>query len=262
MTLRNSIVERFKIGEIPVLACFDADRGFPKPLVIISHGFRGSKENLRERAAALAKLGYYAVAIDNCGHGERPGPGFLSQVSRDGALDMVEVRRLIKETADDIPAIVDYFAGDKLINGQRVGLVGVSMGGFVTFRALTFEKRIKVAAPIIASPFWDDLPAEVPVLSTSEARDALTTYARRYSPAHYPDQFFPRPLLIQIGEVDQHYNGAKVKRFYHELQGRYRSAVEKVQLIVHEGVGHTFTEPMWVNAVNWLQKYLQPKAST
>lgn len=256
MTIRNSIVKRFKIDKIPVLVCFDVDRGFPKPLVIISHGFRGSKEDLRERAAALANFGYYAVAIDNCGHGERTGPDFLSQVYRDGELDMVEVRRLIKKTADDIPTIIDYFEVDKLIDGQRVGMVGVSMGGFVTFRALTFEKRIKAAAPIIASPFWDDLPAEVPVLSTPEARLALTAYAQRYNPAYYPDQFFPRPLLIQIGEEDQHYNGAKVKRFYHGLKGRYRTDAEKVKLIVHEGVGHTFTEPMWVNAVDWLQKYL------
>ena len=35
-------------------------------------------------------------------------------------------------------------------------MVGVSMGGFIAFRALVIDDRIGVAAPVIASPYFDE----------------------------------------------------------------------------------------------------------
>ena len=239
------------VSGIPFLVCFKQDTTSPKPLIILSHGFSRSKDDMKDKLKVLVSMGYYAVAIDNRGHGERADHDFMSQVFQDDKLDVHLVRRLIKETADDIHTLIDHFATNKQVDAQRIGMLGVSMGGFVTFRALVIEKRIKVAAPIIASPYWDDLPAGVPVLDTPEAKQALTAYARQYSPAHHPQAFFPRPVLMQIGGQDDHYDGERVKQFYRELKHHYREADEHVQLIVHDDIGHEFTELMWENAINW-----------
>jgi cephalosporin-C deacetylase-like acetyl esterase len=72
-------------------------------------------------------------------------------------IDVYQVRRLVKETADDIPIIIDHFEANKQVDAQRIGMLGVSMGGYVAFRALIIEERIGVAMPIIASPNWKEL---------------------------------------------------------------------------------------------------------
>jgi dienelactone hydrolase len=253
---RGLVTEDYLISEIPVIACFRQDEGAPKPLVILSHGFGKSKEDLKDELEMLAHMGYYAVAMDNRGHGKRAEPAFGSQVFHDGLLNVYQVRRLIKETADDIPSIIDHFKENKQVNARRIGMLGVSMGGFAAFRALVIEERIGVVAPIIASPYWDELPEDVPVLATPEAAERLTAYAREYSPARYPERFFPRPILIQVGEKDNHYNVERVKQFHQEIKRYYHGSDKSVKLTVHENVGHKFTEPMWTNAVEWFQDYL------
>jgi dienelactone hydrolase len=253
---RGLVTEDYLISEIPVLACFRQDEGTPKPLVILSHGFGGAKEDLKDEMEMLADMGYYAVAMDNHGHGNRVGPDFASRVFQHDLLNVYQVRRLIKETADDIPSIIDHFEANKQVNAQRIGMLGVSMGGFVAFRALVIEERIGVATPIIASPYWDELPEDVPVLDTPGAEERLAAYAQEYSPARYPERFFPRPILTQIGGKDNHYDGERVKQFYRELERYYHGSDKRVKLIVHEDEGHKFTELMWANVVKWLQDYL------
>lgn len=254
-TSEDLVTEDYLISEIPVLTCFRQD-GTPKPLMILSHGFGGSKEDLKDEMEMLASLGYYAVVMDNRGHGNRLGPDFASQVFQQDLLDVYQVRRLIKETADDIPFIVDHFTANKQVDAQRIGMLGVSMGGFVTFRALVIEERIGAATPIIASPYWDELPKDVPVLDTPEAEERLAAYAREYSPARYPERFFPRPILTQIGGKDNHYDGERVEQFYRELEGYYHGSDKSAKLIVHKDEEHKFTKSMWSNVVTWIQDYL------
>lgn len=176
----------------------------------------------------LAGMGYYAVTIDNRGHGDRVEHDFMSQVFQDGKLNVYQVRRLIKETADDITAIIDHFIADDRINEQRIGMLGALMGGFVTFCALVIEERIKVAGAIIASPYWDEQPADVPVLTTPEVEQKLADYDREYNPANFPERFLHRPILIQIGGKDNHYNGKRVRQFYRELENDYHEEANHI----------------------------------
>jgi alpha-beta hydrolase superfamily lysophospholipase len=64
------VTKNYLIAETPVLACFNKAENTLKPLVIFSHGFRGSKKDLKDKLEMLARRGYYAVAIDNRGHGD------------------------------------------------------------------------------------------------------------------------------------------------------------------------------------------------
>jgi cephalosporin-C deacetylase-like acetyl esterase len=170
------------VDSIPVLKCFQKETR-RKPLVILSHGFRGNKESWIPHLQTLAQHGYYAVALDNRSHGERREPDFVSQVFQGGNLKVYEVRRLIKETAEDISRLIDCLATATGVDQNRIGMAGVSMGGFTTFRALVIEKRIKVAAPIIGSPYWDDIPQGIPIADDPESQQALSSIAREFSPA-------------------------------------------------------------------------------
>jgi pimeloyl-ACP methyl ester carboxylesterase len=254
MTDDRSRLEKGNVSEIPFLSCSKRD-GEAKPLVILSHPFTASKDMWTDHLRELSDLGYYAVALDNRGHGERGGATFKERVFVDRKVDVCAVRRLIKETADDIPPLVDHLAAQNEVDGDRIGMVGVSMGGYITFRALAMDTRIRVAATVIASPYWDDTPQDMPALTAPEAIATLQSYSRTYGPAQHVDRFYPRPLLMQLGSNDIHFNQDRVIRFHRELETRYRDAPDKLQLVMHKGVGHEFTPPMWARAKSWLQTH-------
>jgi dienelactone hydrolase len=186
------------VDGIPVIKCYKKEAR-RKPLVVLSHGFRGNKESWIPYLQTLAKHGYYAIALDNKRHGERQEPDFVSQVFQGERLKVHEVRRLINETAEDVSRLIDYFVRTTEVDQNRIGMSGVSMGGFTTFRGFVIQKRIKVAAPIITSPYWDDIPQGVPIADDAESRQALDTIARVSSPALFPERFPHRPLLIHRG---------------------------------------------------------------
>jgi pimeloyl-ACP methyl ester carboxylesterase len=252
------VFDRRTLSGIPVLSCFRKTT-HRLPLVILSHGFTVSKETWTENLASLAGMGFHAVALDNRCHGERKGSGFNSQVYADGRLIILEVRRLIKETADDISILIDHYTKDERIDADRIGLAGVSMGGFVTFKALANDTRIKAAAPIIASPHWDDIPAGINAFEEEDedGRRRLEVYSNQHGPAIQMDRYYPRAILIQIGGIDNHYSGDRVIHFYNDLKVLYGPASNRLKLVVHEGAGHDFTPEMWRLAVKWFRKHLQ-----
>ena len=57
------------------------------------------------------------------------------------------VRQLIKETADDVVKLVDYYDGVGSLKISKIGMIGISMGGFTTFRVGIIDDRVKVLTP-------------------------------------------------------------------------------------------------------------------
>ena len=255
----NLEMEKHTIHGIPTLSCFKGS-GDHKPLVIFSHAFTGAKEDFTDHLKTFAELGYYAVALDNRSHGERSVRGFISQqVFVDGKLNVYEVRKLIKETADDMKILINRFVKEEGIDEGRIGIIGVSMGGFSALRTLVMEDRINVVAPIIASPYFDEIPEDVPIVKNPEIMQKLKNYSDRYSPASHLDRFYPRAILFQIGGQDIHFSGENVKKFCHILGPYYEEDPDRLKLIVHDNVAHEFTQPMWNNVIDWFQKYLTHK---
>ena len=242
------------IAEIPVLVRRSARAG-RRPLVLLSHGFTRCKEDWLEKLDELAGNGYFAVAMDNRLHGERAGAGFASLMPG-GKLDLVSLRKVMGETASDISLLLDHFCADPAVDPQRIALAGVSMGGFVTYAALANDARISVAVPIIASPYWGDIPGDSDVALSAESQAELESLAARAEPAARMEMFPPRALLGQIGDIDTHYNGERVKRFFDMLRPLYGSDSDRARLIVHPGVAHDFTAEMWANALAWFETYL------
>jgi dienelactone hydrolase len=251
----NLELKKQTIHGIPTLSCFKGNKD-QKPLVIFSHAFAGAKEDFTDHLKTFAELGYYAIALDNRAHGERSVRGFISKkVFVDGKLIVYEVRKLIKETADDMQILIDHFVKEGGIDEDRIGLVGVSMGGFSALRTLVMEDRVKVAAPIIASPYFHELPEDVPIAKDPENMKKLKDYSEKYSPGFHLDRFYPRAILFQIGGRDIHFNGENVKQFCDNLKSYYKEDSDILKLIVHDNVAHEFTEPMWHNVIDWFKKF-------
>ena len=254
-TAADFIFETHDVHGIPAVSCHQGGAE-SMPLVLLAHDLFNSKDSWRTELQTLAQSRYVAVAMDNRGHGERKDPALKKQLFVKGEVNVLEVRKLIKETADDVPLLIDYFSTKQEIDPARVGMLGVSMGGYVAFRAAVIDDRIKVITPIIASPFWDDLPGDTPFIDRPDLLDDLKRYSREFSPGFYPERFYPCAVLIQIGGLDIHFNPKRVAMFHTELVPYYRETPEKLAFVVDENVGHECTAGMIENAMHWLRVYL------
>jgi dienelactone hydrolase len=255
ITEKSFMITTKQIHNIPVLTYTTADQT-QKPLVIMAHGFTGKKEDLIPYLEELAGMGYYAVGIDNRFHGERNDGGFGSVISEGNRLNCYKLFNAIKETAEDIRILLDYFTGEAQVDITRVGMLGISMGGFITYRALSIDKRIKTAVPFISSPVWGDTPAGTVIDDRQEVMKGYEEFSNKYGPSNTPENFYPTAILMQAGDIDGHFNLEKLKSFYAALKSRYKNDSNRINLLVHEGVTHTVTSKMWENALLWLKKYL------
>ena len=254
-TAADYVFGTYDVHGIPAVSCHQAGVE-SMPLVLLSHDLFNSKDSWRTELQTLAQNRYMAVAMDNRGHGDRKDPALKEQLFVKGELNLLEVRKLIKETADDVPRLIDYFSAKQEIDPARVGMLGASMGGYAAFRAAAIDDRIKVITPIISSPFWDDLPGDMPFIDRPDLLDDLKRYSREFSPGFYPERFYPCAVLIQIGGLDIHLNPERVAMFHSELVTYYRETPEKVAFVVDVNVGHECTAGMIENAMNWLRVFL------
>ncbi len=117
----------------------------PAPLVILLPGLDSTKENRHGARAALLRRGLAVLSLDGPGQGEISTKLPIRhdyEVAVSAAIDAIESR-------DDIDA-------------ARVGLIGVSLGGYYACRAAAFEHRVTAAVancgPYDFGACWDELP--------------------------------------------------------------------------------------------------------
>ncbi len=121
-----------------------ADR--PPPLVILIPGLDSTKEEFYAWESVFLHRGMATLSLDGPGQGET---GFRIHIQPD------------YEVA--VAAALDALAGRPELDLDRVGAVGVSLGGYYAPRSAAFEPRIKavagVSGPFELSAVWDTLPA-------------------------------------------------------------------------------------------------------
>lgn len=98
------------------------------PIVILIPGLDSVKEELHAYGDDFLKRGMAVLAIDGPGQGEME---FTHPMRHDYE---VPIRHAI-----------DYLAGRPDVDATRVGLLGVSLGGYYAPRAAAFEPRVKAA---------------------------------------------------------------------------------------------------------------------
>jgi dienelactone hydrolase len=104
----------------------------PAPVVIVSHGFAGSRQLMQAISLTLARAGYAAVAFDYEGHGRNPVPmsGDLESPEGTALLLMAETRR-----------VTDAALAQPWANGQ-VAILGHSMGSYIAIREALDDPRL------------------------------------------------------------------------------------------------------------------------
>src|SRR5579863_2014822 len=117
------------------------------PAVIMVPGLDSTKEELQATAEYFLARGMATLAIDGPGQGES------------------EYELPIEPAYEKVAAAaVDYLQDRSGLDPDRIGLFGVSLGGYYAARSAAYERRLR-AVVALAGPYrfdqdWDELPAQ------------------------------------------------------------------------------------------------------
>jgi uncharacterized protein len=244
-------MENIFINDIPVLFHSVKETSEAKPLIILSHWFTGCKEDWVKKIHQLAEFNYFIVALDNRCHGERKEESFKEKImTPDGKLKLCELRKIMNDTSKDVITLIDYFTTNYNIDNNRIGMIGISMGGYVTYATLVSDNRIKTAIPFISSPAWEDIPIDTPI--DEEDMEDFKKLTDNFNPIRDYQKIYPCYLFISVGNKDKHFDYDKLVNFHSNLKIHYGNESDRIFLKVYD-VGHEVTSEMWNEAMNWLK---------
>lgn len=112
------------------------------PAVLLVHGYAGSKEDMTAIANLFALSGYYCVEYSVRGQGKPAGYG------SEGEFNWLLEERLLQDAKE----ILQWMQNNKDINKDKIGMLGGSQGGLITWNAAVNNLPIKCFVPIVAVP--------------------------------------------------------------------------------------------------------------
>lgn len=207
------------------------------PGVVIYHGFTGNKMEPHfifvKLSRALEKAGIASARFDFYGSGESDGD--FSEMTPDTELK-------------DAKAILDYFRAEDFIDNSRVGICGLSMGGYIggitagdnrdLVKAMClwapagmmregFKKCVEKGTKIGENLF--DMGGNVVSYAAYESAKRIDPFKRTAA--------FDKESCIIHGTMDQ--------SVPYEIGLKYKDILKKVEFHTIEGADHTF------NSYNW-----------
>lgn len=245
-------------SDIPLLhVSQDEEMNRPLPTIIYLHGITSSKEHNLPIAYLLAEQGYRVILPDAMLHGEREED--ISAV----ALQM-RFFEIIKQNLDDIEAIYQELAAKNLIQGDRLGVAGTSMGGITTAAALTQFSWISVAGILMGTPKLTDF-ATMAINNMKEQSPDITIPEQQVQSimeemgeidlSRRMETLFDRPLFFWHGEDDQVVPFDQSYSFYQEAVKTYTNP-EQIQFIREANRGHKVSRMATNELVQWFTKQL------
>ncbi|PIQ24596.1 hypothetical protein COW36_11300 [bacterium (Candidatus Blackallbacteria) CG17_big_fil_post_rev_8_21_14_2_50_48_46] len=218
----------------------DREQASHKGAVFFYHGLGSAKEQSLKELESLAAHGFLAIGIDNRGHGARRYADFEARFSGENPDFGSELIAAVRATAAELPHLIDAYLAEGWIQPEKLGLVGVSMGGYIAYAAILAEPRLKAVSVILGSPYWRESPAE--------------------SPAHRPERFFPCALLSQNAGQDQAVPAQFARDFHQALQTYYAQAPERLAYFEYPESGHFMREEdwdlCWQRSISWFENNL------
>lgn len=153
---------------IHILPC----QGELRASIILLHGYSSQASVHGEDGKAFVSDGIEVVMPDAPGHGHRED-GRLAQIAMlPDEARLAAIHGIARECIDELPSLV---ANCTQRGSSRIGLVGISMGGFAALGALTPPCPFAAIAAVLAAPALLDpavvTPGQPPVLLGLAGRD-------------------------------------------------------------------------------------------
>lgn len=234
------IYEERKIAGAPAILLYQnsAAEAATHGTVLFYHGLLSDKLGSEKELRSLAENGYLVVSIDNWGHGARKVADFDYRFHSENSDFEDNFIAAVVKTVLEAPKIVDQLSNEGLILEGKLGVCGISMGGFIAYGIASIEKRVTAACPIAGSPAWGN----------------------EMSPDRAFKNFYPVALLSQNGGADRTVPPTPAKELNRILIPYYSEAPERLAHVEFDGEGHIMSENgwyyLWENVLTWLRYFL------
>lgn len=134
------VIEAFAIPDGPPATLFHLPDAPSAPVVVIAHGFAGSRQLMEPFALTLAHAGYAVVTFDSLGHGRNPVPMSGDVASVDGTTRlMVDELRTVARAALALPQA-----------DGRLAYLGHSMASDLVIRAAAQDPAAQATVAVSA----------------------------------------------------------------------------------------------------------------
>lgn len=211
--MKISITKRF-IAHIPILEVVPIHLEHEKlPLVVYYHGWETSKEVSLTAARKMAQHNIRVILPDAMFHGER------KENSR-SVIPSFMFWSTIQHSLSEFDMILAHYQNEQLIDKNRIGVGGFSMGGMTTAGLLTHHPEIKVASILMGSPNYGafiqqtmELLGQANISYPSDLPDLLS-WTTSYDLAKQPEKLDGRPLFFWHGTKDQKIPYSVSRDFY------------------------------------------------
>ncbi|WP_406699948.1 alpha/beta fold hydrolase [Singulisphaera sp. Ch08] len=137
----------------------------PFPAMVLVHG--GGGKAFREWASLWAERGYAALAMDLAGHGPdglRLVDGGPDQDDQGKFHDFADSEASQMWTYHAVAAVIrghSLLAARPEVDAKRIGITGISWGGYLTCIVAGLDDRLKVAVPVYGCGYLNDNSAWV-----------------------------------------------------------------------------------------------------
>lgn len=194
-------IRKRTLGTIPLLEVVQKEnRNELLPLIVYYHGWQSSKELVLTQGRKLAQAGFRVLLPDAANHGDR-----YQEMTRIPSLTFWQS---IHTNLFEYGFIVNHFRKLGLAD-DRIGVGGVSMGGFTTCALLTHNPEIKAAACVMGSPkpiaYRDRILTRAKEMNRFYPHDyeSLLSWIPSYDLSLRPETLAGRPLLFWHGTQDR-----------------------------------------------------------
>ena len=217
--------------------------GRPPAVVVMVPGLDSVKEELQATADYFLQRGLATLAIDGPGQGE------------------AEYRLPIEPAYERVAAaMADFLDGRDDVDPGRMGLMGVSLGGYYAARCAAYEPRLR-AAVALAGPYrfdldWDTRPPQSRATFQQRSGASSPEEARQRAAALTLEQAAPRitiPLLVVHGQRDRLVLPQQAERLAAEAPG--------AELVMYPRGNHGVTNQAYEcrsMMADWLAGHLDP----
>jgi len=208
--------------------------------------YEGDEEDIaggRDFALQAVREGYAALVMEQRCFGERKDSRpsnratFGSTCHHAAMTALLLGRTMIGERAWDVSRAIDALQEFPEIDTDRIGCMGNSGGGTITYFASCLDERISIAMPsCYVCTFRDSIG-----MVDHCADNYIPGILRYFEMGDLACLIAPRPLVVVAGRQDDIFPIGGVKETFHTIQQVYRLAgvADRCRLVVGEG-GHRF----------------------
>ena len=212
-----------------------------QPAIVLVHG--GGGKAFKAWAEHWAQRGYVALAMDLAGNGPN---GRLPEGGPDQS-DQAKFGNFTENEAGEMwtyHAVAAVLRGHSLVrslpevDAERVGVTGISWGGYLTCIVAGVDPRFKVAVPVYGCGFLGDNSVWKDTSLARMTTEARVLWLRLFDPSQYLGRV-RRPILFVNGTTDFAYPLDSYQKSYRLVPAKWRH----VSVAVNRPHGHIWTFP-------------------